>query len=112
MPKLKPGTILPTATEDAAINAGIAADGDARELTIAWFKTARPAQDVFSAETFKALGDIKRSRGRPVSETPKVFTGLRLDADVLAAFKATGKGWQTKMNAALRQYILEHPLTS
>jgi uncharacterized protein (DUF4415 family) len=33
-----------------------------------------------------------------------------LDADVLAEFKATGKGWQTRMNAALRQFIVEHPL--
>lgn len=30
--------------------------------------------------------------------------------DVLAEFKATGKGWQTRMNAALRQFIVEHPL--
>ena len=35
---------------------------------------------------------------------------IRLDADLLDAFKSTGKGWQTRMNAALRQFITEHPL--
>lgn len=35
----------------------------------------------------------------------KKHTGLRIDADVLAWFKAQGKGWQTCMNAALRAYV-------
>jgi len=30
------------------------------------------------------------------------------DADVLEAFRATGKGWQTRMNAALREWLKEH----
>jgi hypothetical protein len=38
-------------------------------------------------------------------EAPKVFTGIRLDADIVAAFKATGRGWQTRMNAALRDRL-------
>ncbi|MBE7377215.1 BrnA antitoxin family protein [Pseudomonas lopnurensis] len=33
---------------------------------------------------------------------------LRLDADVLAAFKKDGEGWQTRINAALRGYVQEH----
>lgn len=105
MPKLKPGTIFPTAAEDDAINAGIAADTDARELNKEWFKTARPAREILAPDTYDALLDIRRGRGRPVSESPKVFTGIRLDADIVEAFKATGKGWQTKMNAALRDYL-------
>ncbi len=48
--------------------------------------------------------------GRPISENPKVATTVRLDADVLSAFKATGKGWQTRMNAALRDYVQSHPM--
>ena len=105
MPKLKAGTIIPTSAEDDGINAGIAADPDARELSMEWFKTARPAREVLAPDTYKSLVEIRRGRGRPISETPKVFTGIRLDADVLEAFKATGKGWQTKMNAALRHYL-------
>ena len=110
MPKLKPGHISPTPEEDAAINAGIAADPDSRELTQAWFDKAKPASEVFAPETYAALVAMKRPRGRPKADETKVFTAIRLDADLLGAFKATGKGWQTRVNAALRQYIAEHPL--
>ena len=41
-------------------------------------------------------------RGRPASATPKVFTAIRLDADVLEALRATGPGWQTRVNELLR----------
>lgn len=52
----------------------------------------------------------KRPRGRPKADETKVFTAIRLDADLLETFKATGKGWQTRVNAALRQFITEHPI--
>ena len=42
-------------------------------------------------------------RGRPKSQTPKISTTLRLDPDVLDRFKADGKGWQGRINAALRK---------
>ena len=42
-------------------------------------------------------------RGRPKSEAPKVSTTLRLDPDVLDSFRATGPGWQSRINAALRK---------
>ena len=45
----------------------------------------------------------KVSRGRPRIDTPKVSTTLRLDSDVLEAFKAEGRGWQGRMNVALRK---------
>ncbi len=110
MPKLKPGTIIPTHDETAAINAGIASDVDARELDSEWHKGAKPASEAFAPETYAALVAMKRPRGRPKADETKVFTAIRLDADLLATFKATGKGWQTRVNAALRQYITEHPL--
>ncbi len=110
MPKLKPGTIIPTHDETVAINAGIASDADARELGSEWHKGAKPASEAFSPETYAALVAAKRPRGRPKADETKVFTAIRLDADLLETFKATGKGWQTRMNAALRQYITEHPL--
>ncbi|MCR9121872.1 MAG: BrnA antitoxin family protein [Phyllobacteriaceae bacterium] len=44
-------------------------------------------------------------RGRPRVEQPKVSTTIRLDADVIEHFKAGGKGWQTRINAALRRAI-------
>lgn len=43
--------------------------------------------------------------GRPVLERPKVATTIRIDADIIEAFKATGAGWQTRMNAALKEWL-------
>jgi len=42
-------------------------------------------------------------RGRPRIANPKQAIKLRLDADVLAHFRSTGPGWQTRINAALRK---------
>lgn len=42
-------------------------------------------------------------RGRPKAGRPKVSTTIRLDPDVLDAFKAAGPGWQGRVNAALRK---------
>ena len=44
-----------------------------------------------------------KRRGRPPSERPKREVKLRLDADVISAYRATGAGWQTRMNADLRR---------
>lgn len=54
------------------------------------------------AEVLPRLADTLRKAGRPKSDTPKVSISIRLDADVVEKFKATGPGWQTRMNAALR----------
>jgi uncharacterized protein (DUF4415 family) len=40
---------------------------------------------------------------------PKIPTTLRLSPEVIAYFKATGEGWQTRVDAALREYIQAHP---
>lgn len=45
-------------------------------------------------------------RGRPSGST-KISTTIRFDADVIAALKATGKGWQTKANDVLRKHLDE-----
>jgi uncharacterized protein (DUF4415 family) len=49
----------------------------------------------------KARGTLTRGPGRPKALHPKKVISLRVDPDVLAAFKASGRGWQTRMNAAL-----------
>jgi uncharacterized protein (DUF4415 family) len=46
-------------------------------------------------------------RGRP-SGSDKTQIALRIDNTVLSAFKATGKGWQTRMNEALKEWLKEH----
>ena len=44
-------------------------------------------------------------RGRPPKVQSKVSTTVRFDAEVLEFFRATGKGWQTRMNEVLRGYV-------
>ena len=46
---------------------------------------------------------IRRDPGRPPSAAPKQAVKLRLDADVLAHFRETGPGWQTRINETLRR---------
>lgn len=110
MPKLKPVTLIPTPAEDEAIRAGITKDSDTRVLSKEWFKSARPASDILGSDHYRSLLETKKRRGRPPSESGKQFIGLRVDTDVVDAFKSSGKGWQTRMNAALRCYLSEHPL--
>jgi uncharacterized protein (DUF4415 family) len=64
---------------------------DAVELTAEFFE---------SADLYK--GNKLQTRGRPKSATTKEPVKLRLDADVLAALRATGDGWQTRINDTLR----------
>ena len=71
---------------------------DAPELTDSWFEKADLMQ-----------GNKLVRRGRPAGQT-KASQTVRFDLDVLAAFKATGKGWQTRMNEALREWLKEHPV--
>ena len=83
-------------------------DDDIPELDEAWFKRARPAAEVLPLEL---LAVLPKRTGRLKAETLKVFTGIRLDADILEAFKASGKGWQTRMNKALREWLKAHSST-
>lgn len=47
-------------------------------------------------------------KGRPRLANPKSAITIRYDQDILDYFKATGKGWQTRMNNALREWIATH----
>jgi uncharacterized protein (DUF4415 family) len=60
-------------------------------LTAAFFNSA----DLYEGQKVKA-------RGRPKSALTKEPVKLRLDADVLAALRASGEGWQTRINDTLR----------
>ena len=68
------------------------------ELTDEWFERA----DVY-------IGDKLIRRGRPRAEAPKRAVNIRLSPDVLDRFKATGKGWQTRIDAALKEWLAAHP---
>jgi uncharacterized protein (DUF4415 family) len=59
--------------------------------------------------TQEAQAEIKkRLRGRPAGSGAKSSTTLRLDTEVLEAFRATGRGWQTRVNNALQEWLREH----
>ncbi len=45
------------------------------------------------------------SKGRPRSEAPKQQITLRLDKDIVDRFRATGPGWQSRINEALRKAL-------
>ena len=66
--------------------------------------------DAFFEEADEYVGDKLVRRGRPKADNPKVRLTLRYDAEVVDAFRETGKGWQTRMNAALRDWLKLHPL--
>ena len=86
--------LLNSPEEDAAITAAAMSDPDARPFTDEEWAAAKPTMRI----------------GRPPSDKPlKVSTTIRLDPDVLEALKATGAGWQTRVNEALRAYVATLP---
>jgi uncharacterized protein (DUF4415 family) len=85
--------------EEAEIQRQVAEDPDDWISTDEELANARPF-----AEVFPDLAEsIRRTRGRPAAENPKKQVTLRLDADVLERFRASGRGWQRRMNEALRK---------
>jgi uncharacterized protein (DUF4415 family) len=65
----------------------------------------RPASD---AELQAGLQAALKKRGRPTGSGSKEQVAIRIDRDVLAAFRAGGAGWQTRMNDALRDWLRSH----
>jgi len=51
---------------------------------------------------------LRSLRGRPRSDNKKLLVSVRYSADVIAFFKATGAGWQSRMDLALRRYVARH----
>ena len=92
MPKLKAGTILPTPTEDAAITAAAMTDPDTVPFTDAEWAQVKPLA----------------RRGRPLGSGSKTQVTLRLDVEVIQKFKASGDGWQTRINDALKSWVQTH----
>ena len=83
---------LPTPEEDAIVTAAANADPDAVPLTDAEWETVKPLV----------------RRGRPLGSGTKTQVTLRLDVEVLEKFKASGDGWQTRINEALKSWVRTH----
>ena len=75
-----------------AITAAAMADPDAVPLTDAEWETARPS--------------IRR--GRPPAPVTKERITIRLSRDVVERFRASGDGWQTRVDAALKDWLKKH----
>lgn len=76
---------------------------DSPELTEEELAQFRPAREVLPPEFFEGMEEARRARGRPAVEAPKQVVSIRLDPDVIAKFKATGKGWQSRINDVLKK---------
>lgn len=81
--------LLNTPEEDAQITAAAMSDPDAQPLT--------------DEEWALVLPTVRR--GRPPSEVKRTMVSMRLDPDLVAHLRASGKGWQTKLNAAVRTLV-------
>ena len=81
---------MPTVAEDRAITAAAENDPDALPLT--------PAQ-------LSAMVPLPAMRGRPKSDSKKLLVSVRYSPEVIAYFKATGEGWQARMDGVLLRYV-------
>lgn len=64
------------------------------------------AEDFARADVYQ--GETLIRRGRPKLEHPKQQITVRLDSDVLEALRATGQGWQSRLNEAAREWLERH----
>ena len=75
-----------------------------------WTKEAFARAVPFSAwpETLRTQLSSLRGRG-PQKTLPKERITIRLSPEVVAHFRATGRGWQTRMDEALKEWLKTHP---
>ncbi len=81
----------------------VAHSEDIPELTAEDFARARPTKEMFP-DIIKAFERMRGKRG-PQKSPVKERVGLRLDADVVEHFRATGSGWQARVNEILKQHV-------
>ena len=80
-------------------------DGEVGDLSEVSPALLRPAHEVFPLALQKKLGMHPRG---PQKAPVKVATTIRLSPDVVEAFKASGDGWQTRIDAALKDWLRTH----
>jgi len=78
-------------------------DGEVRELTAADMKRLRPAKDVLHPALLRKL----KVRGAQRMPTKERIT-IRLSPDVVERFRASGDGWQGRVDAALKEWLESH----
>lgn len=85
-------------------------DEDNPEWTAEDFARARPASELLPKVIGQKATDelMRRARGRPAKPDRKINQTLRLDPDVLDAYRREGPGWQALINKVLRQHMPRH----
>jgi uncharacterized protein (DUF4415 family) len=83
-------------------------DDDNPEWTAEDFARARPIQEA-DPGMLDAVAAFRR-RGRPPVESPKVRVGFRLAADVVAGVRASGRGYNARVERVLREALAEGKL--
>ena len=81
-------------------------DDENPEWTKEDFRRARPASEVLPPELLAVLPKRKPGQRGPQRAPVKRKISLRVDAEVLAHYKATGPGWQSRVNEALKKAVL------
>ena len=64
--------------------------------------------DTMFAKAKRGTAAAKAKVGRPKLDVTKQSVTLRMDPDVIDYFKQDGRGWQTRLNQVLRDYIAQH----
>ena len=97
MPKTSP---KPTGTDWKRVKHEAATDAPIDDQTGPY-----DPNDTAAVSSYWQQATITRGRGRPAVAVKRPTLNMRVDADVLDAFKATGPGWQTRINAVLRDAV-------
>jgi uncharacterized protein (DUF4415 family) len=77
-------------------------EGEVGELTREDFRGMRPVREA-RPELIQAMAEFRRKLGRPTAETPKVHIGFRLASDVVASIEASERGYNARVEQALRE---------
>ena len=92
-PSKKISLKMPTLEEDQLITAAAESDPDALRLT---------------NEQMSAMLPIRLLRGRPMMANKKKLVSIRYSPEVIDYFRASGAGWQARMDAVLKEYVEAH----
>lgn len=89
----RPVIRMPTREEDLRVITAAKADPDAQPLT---------------SRQLREMVPIAAARGRPRSASAKQLVSVRYSPEVIAFFKSTGEGWQTRMDDVLKDYVMQN----
>lgn len=73
-------------------------------------ETPYDPNDEAAVDAFWSQATVRMPRKRGKQKEPlKIPVSIRLNLEVVEYFKASGEGWQTRLNEVLQDYIEQHP---